>query len=105
MPDEPSQFEIKDNTGSTEHFNSSVTTVVSVPSIADKIISEVYLQNVSTAANRTLQVSFDGGSNFVSIARNSHLAWTPKADLKQLRVKSATASSVDYEFIINFEDY
>ncbi len=99
-------FETVDNSGSTDHFNGSVTTVINIPSVADKVISEVFIQNISTPASSVLQVSFNGGAGFTRISRNGHFAWTPKGqNSRQIQIKSLTAASVSYEIIINFEEY
>ncbi len=105
MADLEEGFEQRDNVGSTKHFNGSVNSVISIPSFSDKVISEVMIQNISIPANRILQVSFDGGSNFISVGRNSHIAWTPKGYQTQIKIKSPTGSLVSYEILINFEEF
>ena len=106
MPNYTESFEQVDLSGSTGHFNGSVgSTLTSIPGFADKNVSEVFIQNVSVPANRVLLVSFDGGSNFISVGRNSHLAWTPKGYLSQIKIKSQSSLSVDYEILVNFEEY
>jgi hypothetical protein len=106
MPDLVTGFELEDTKGSTEQFNGSVTTAIDIPSVADKVISELIIQNVSKASRKVLQLSFDGGSTYFDISRFGHLAWTLKGpDMRQVRIKSSDGTAVDYQAIINFEEY
>jgi hypothetical protein len=105
MVDTLQGFELEDTRGTTSHFNGSVTTVVSVPAVADKAISELIIQNRSNSVNDVLDISFDGGSNFFSITRSGNLAWTQKGSATQIKIRSRNGGSVDYQILINFEEY
>lgn len=105
MADVAPDFEVRDDDGTTGHFNGSVgASAISIPSVAANAISELLIQNISTSSSSSLEVSFDGGVNFWSLPRDSHLAWTFKGGQKQIQVKSPTSSSVAYQCLINFEE-
>lgn len=100
------ESEHRDLEGATNQYNGSVgASPVSIPAFAGNVISEVIIQNTSVGVLQILQVSLDGGANYFSLRRNSHLGWSVKGYQTQIRIRSANAFSVNYEAIINFEAF
>jgi len=92
-----------DLSGNSDHFTATVgTTPVSLPTVADKDISAVLIntQEISPSSKRLL-VSFDGGTKFLTLKRNTIIGWSPRGPLKQIVVKGSVAS-VEYDIVINF---
>lgn len=103
MVDLRPQFEIVDLEGSTKTFSGSATTVPSpVPSAPTFAISEVLIKNNGTATGHVLEVSFDSGVTYFTIAKGDVLIWGPKGGVTQLYIKSASGS-VPYEILLNLE--
>jgi len=48
--------------------------------------------------------SFDGGTNFSTLAIGDSIIWKVKGDRKQIKIKGSAAGVV-YEAIINFEEF
>lgn len=99
-------FEIQDMDGSTVHYNSSVgTTPVAIPTVADKEISEFWIENPidNTPVTETLSFSCDGGATYTALKVGESMVWTPKGGIKQIYIVGSTAS-VDYKMIVNYED-
>jgi len=99
-------FETQDIDGSSSHYNGTVgTSAVSIPSSADKVISEFILKcPIQTPLTKECLVSLDGGTNFFSLRVGEHLGWSPKGSMKQIQVKGST-SGVEYEILMNFESF
>lgn len=100
-------FELTDQSGTTEHFNVTLTTSnQSIPAVADKVISEflVFVKPQLALPSTTAQISLDGGSNFFTVTRGGSLGWTPKGGVKQIVAKSSN-TTLDVQFLINFEEY
>ena len=101
------QFEMTDTKGSTIHYDDNVgTTPIAIPTVADKIIGGFWIENDinNSPAHERLSFSCDGGTTYTELAIGESLAWTPKGDVKQIYIKGSTAS-VDYQMIINYEEY
>lgn len=97
-------FETVDASGTTAHFNGTVTTSpANVPSSAGNVIAELLIHNTSTLPTVNLLVSFDGGTTFKTIKPDGVLIWSPKGGLKQIRIKSSTGTA-SYEIIMNREE-
>ena len=98
------RIEIRDLEGSTTHEVGTVgTTPVDLPSSADKAISELLINTQAIdSATKTLQISFDGGTNYFTLKRNTLVGWSVKGRLQQIKVKGSAAST-NYDILINFE--
>ena len=85
-----------------EHFNGTVgTSSTAVPASAGNTIFQVLVKNPRTNAfAETLEVSFDGGTNFFVLRRNDTLSAENLGDLTQIEIKGSTAS-VDYEIVLS----
>lgn len=104
MVDVAGSMEIIDELGSTSHFNGTVgTTPVSIPSSANKIISEFYISNVDSTKSAIIYVSLDGGTTFKQIGYNSDWSWSMKGSQRQIKIKGDAVGRA-YEIVINFED-
>lgn len=105
MPDSPPRFEIADNQGTTVQSSGTVgTTPISFPAVAGPPISEFLIQCVENQdVDHRLQVSLDGGSNWITLYPTGHLAWTPKGQsVVQLTLKGSEPN-VGYEILANLE--
>lgn len=97
--------ETRDNAGSTSHFNGTVgTSNVSIPTVANKVISEFCIANVDSTKSALLKVSLDGGTTFKDVAYGGSWAWSPKGYPKQIVIK-ADAASRAYQIVMNFEAF
>lgn len=99
-------FETQDLDGQTIHYDGFVgTTPVAIPTVANKIIAEFFIENPidNTPATETLSFSCDGGITYTALKIGESMIWTPKGRIKQLYIKGNTAS-VDYKMIVNYED-
>ena len=107
MADVTTQFEIQDIKGSTKHYASSVgTSPTLLPASADKIITSIFLENIITnsPATRELSFSFDGGTSYTALRVGESIIWSPKGEIKQIYIQ-ANAGTINYNAIINFEEY
>ena len=102
-------FETTDLQGKTLHYNGTVgLTAVPVPSVIVSKIANVLIRNPnSNGITEVLYFSFDGGANFVSLARGEFAGWSPRntasnSPITQIYVKGST-SAVDYEIVMDFE--
>lgn len=70
-----------------------------------RVISEFLIENLDDS-DGNIEVSLDGVNLLKTICPGAHLAWTPKGlTVKILYLKRASGSSVDYEAVVNFEDF
>jgi len=89
--------------GSTDHYNGTVgTTAIDLPGSAGTIIQSILIDNINSASNKSLFISFDGGTTFKTITVGSTFSWTVKGNLKQVKLKGSVAGC-DYEALINRE--
>lgn len=106
MADIYPQFDTRDIEGSTVHYNGTATTTASqIPSVPDKVISDVLIENLDTTPllNRLL-VSFDGGVTFKAMRRGQSMAWSLRGLLTSFVVKAETGTCA-YEAIVNYEPF
>lgn len=99
-------FETQDLDGSTVHYNGSVgTTPIAIPTVADNIIAEFWIENVidNSPVTKRLEFSCDGGITYTELRLSESMAWTPKGRIKQIYIK-ASAASTNYKMIVNYED-
>jgi hypothetical protein len=97
-----SQFEQKDNQGSTVAVNGTATTVVAnVPAVAGNIISGFSVWNDGAVP---LQISFDGGTTFHDHDKKSFMSHNIKGEPRQLQVKTASSTAA-YRILFNLEDH
>lgn len=96
------ETEIKDNVGTTEQFRAAISSETSVPAVADKLIDEFIVQNCDDVNDLELKIGDE--TNFWTIKKcGGHIAWTPKGDVKQIKL-TPTAGTITYEAIINFSE-
>jgi hypothetical protein len=94
-----------DGAGSTSHFNGTVsTTAISIPTIANKVISEFCIANVDLNKSAVISVSLDGGTTYKQIGFNGEWSWSLKGYQKQIKIKGDAASRA-YEIVVNFEAF
>lgn len=97
--DEQSE-EIKDNEGSSVAYSGTATTTpADVPSSPGNIISGVSIFN----GLNDIQVSFDGGSTYITIGRRAFFSHNVKGEITQFKIKTPSATS-DWEALVNFEE-
>lgn len=103
MADLGSNFENVDNSGSTVQINGVVgTSEVLLPATDALFISEFFIRpNFSNGSECVLHVSIDG-TNFFDIAVGEFLSWTPKGNIKQIKIK-ANCTTLYYQSIFNLE--
>lgn len=106
MAEKEASQESRDLVGTTVHYNGTVsTTAIAIPTVADKVISEVAIYNPSTNSRLDfLYISFDGGTTFREIPWVSDRAWSLKGNKRQVHIK-ANYASVAYQMLMNFEDF
>ena len=105
MVDVEPRFESSDLSGSTSHFNGSIgsTVFTPFPSVANKFISEIFVHcPIDQDVSNRLLVSFDSGTNYVTLTPGGYFSWSPKGPKKQVHIKG-NVTSVLYQIIINFE--
>lgn len=99
-------FETVDIDGSTIHYNGSVgTTPTTIPTVANKRISEFFIECDidNTPVTKRLLFSCDGGATYTTIRPGESMIWTPKGRITQLYIKGNVAA-VSYQMIVNYED-
>ncbi len=103
------EVDTKDTLGTTKHFNGTVgITSTLVPTVSAGKIGNVLVRNPnSNGVTEVLYVSFDGGTNYLSLSRGEFAGWYPKSNesgtpITQIRVLGSTAD-VNYEIIMDFE--
>jgi hypothetical protein len=97
--------EIRDIAGSSAHYNGTVgTSPVSIPSVANKVISEFCIANTDSTKTAVLSVSLDAGTTFKTIGYKGSWTWSPKGRIKQIQIK-ADAASRAYQIAMNFEEF
>lgn len=100
MADVLGQFEISDNSGSTEAFSVTATTSVqSVPSTPGEIISG-FMFSVN---GNNVEISADGGVSFFKLPKDAVGAKDIKGEITQLQVRTSSGSTA-LELWIDFED-
>jgi len=104
MADAIPQFESIDLSGSTAHYVGTVgTTPTSIPGASGAPIAEVLINTQSiTSGSARLLVSFDAGTTFTTIKRNTILGWSPRGPITQLVIKGNEAG-VEYDLVVNYE--
>lgn len=96
-----SAVEIRDTSGSTLGYCLTVTdTVQQVPTVDDKVISEVLISNLSESS---FEVSFDDGTTFFRVRPDSTLIWSPKGNIKHMLLKTSIGVTNIVDALINFE--
>lgn len=96
------QSDLTAASGSTEHVGGSATlSAVAYPSVAGAKITGALFHNRATAA-RSLLVSFDGGTSFITIDSQDSFVWSPK-NITQIYVKGSSSLGTAWEGIINYE--
>lgn len=103
--DESPGFEMQDLSGSTVNYSSTVgTSPINIPTVANKVISEVFFKCSSqTPASIRCYVSFDG-STYLTLLPGEAIGWSIKGNKKQIVARGST-SGVVWEAIINYESY
>lgn len=96
-----SEFEIKDNQGSSVPFNGTATTTPqNIPAVAGNVISGFVL----SVDGQNVEVSTDGGSNYYAVPRNGSISWDVKGEITQIQVRTSSGST-GFSGIVNLEDY
>lgn len=105
MANEAPRFEGADLQGGTLQASGTVgTTPVNVPAVAGGLISEFLIQCPEDQSDQyTLQVSLDGGSNYLTMYPGGAWAWTPKGDIRQITLLGNDVAGVAYEVVLNRE--
>lgn len=102
------QFDQADQTGKTLQFTGTVgTTAIKLPTspVADHVVAEVLVntQRISSTAKKLL-VSYDGGTTFMEIKRNTLVGWFIRAEGRsQIDIKGNVAG-VEYDIVVNLEE-
>ena len=96
-------FKIIESTkGTTVSFPGTATdTNQNVPSSDCNVIIEALIINNESQAARTLDVSFDDGTTFITIVGSSALTWEPKGDIKHLVIIRGGSTDVEFEVLLN----
>lgn len=104
MVDAAPQFETIDNLGTTSQYSGTATTSpTSVPAIAGNAIAECLVRCASSnAVTKRLQVSFDGGTTYMTLSPGEFVGWSLKGGVTQIQLKTP-ASTTDYEIVLNRE--
>lgn len=106
MTDSVPQFEMTDTLGSTVHVNgpAGTTSAINIPTVAGPIISEILLMvdPVLTPASGKIELSFDGGTTWFPVFQGGSLAWSPKGNITQFKLK-ASNNNHKYYILINRE--
>jgi len=88
-----------ENLGATTAYTGTATTTfANVPSSAGGVISGCLIKPLGN----NFEVSFDGGTSYLPISRNSVFTWDVKGEITQLRVRTSSSTS-DYEILLNTE--
>lgn len=108
MADIIPEFETTDELGETRQYSGTVgTTPIQVPPSVFRAIDAFLIRCPSQSRNtRRLEVSLNGGANWMSLAPGEYVGWVPKKDtsgndIRQITIRGNTAG-VLYEAIINF---
>ena len=106
MADSDPRHEIADNQGSTIMESGTVgTTPYNFPNSPGAPISEFIVQCPDNQdIDNRLQVSLDGGSNYLTLQPSGHWAWTPKGQTITQITILGNAASVAYEIVANLEE-
>ena len=107
MSDPRPQFDQTDVTGRTIHVNGPFgTTPTPLPAspVSGEFLAEILIntQEMVGAADRLL-VSFDSGTTYMQLKRNTIVGWFVRGKITQLYVK-ALSGSVAAELVINLEE-
>lgn len=104
--DVPPGFEIQDLQGSTVHYSGTASTVeANIPTVADKVISEVFFKcDFQTPNTKKCLISFDGGTGWLTLDVGEMIGWSQKGKRTQIKVKANT-TGVTYQAIVNYETY
>ena len=93
------QREITDNDGTTTAITGTATTTpAGFPTTPGQGISQVLIKPLGNF----FEASFDGGSTYLSIVRNSVLTWDVKGEPTQIFVRTTSGTS-DFEMLVNRE--
>jgi hypothetical protein len=103
--DENPGFETQDLSGSTVNYQNTVgTSPINVPTVADKVISEVFFKcSVQTPATTRCFISFDN-TTYLTLLPGEAIGWSVKGNKKQIRIKGSGAG-VLWEAVINYENF
>lgn len=103
--DENPGTEIQDLSGNTINYANTVSTSpTSLPTTANKVISEVMFRCLQqTPATKLCYISLDGTTYF-TVYQGEVVAWSLKGNKKQISIKGNT-TGVLCETVINYENY
>ena len=82
----------------TAYLGTATTTFANIPASAGGVISGCMIK----PTGNNFEVSFDGGTSYLPLARNSIFTWDIKGEITQIRIKTSTGSA-DYEILLNTE--
>lgn len=109
MADVYPEFETTDDLGETRQFSGSVgTTAINIPSSPIRPIDAFLVRCPPQASIRRLEVSLNGGADWLTLAPSEYVIWSPKRDtlgndIQQIKIRGNTAS-VLYEAILNLSN-
>lgn len=109
MVDSRPEIEIVDSEGSTIHINGTSvnTSIVNIPSVSTTKISGILIvsdpENLPVPTNK-IEISLDGGNNWYPIFGGGSFCWSPKGDIKQIKLKASHVGLKYYGFL-NLEAY
>jgi hypothetical protein len=102
------QFEQIDQSGQTICYTGTVgASEISLPPVADKVITSFIciLPNDGSypISTSSLKVSPDNSANFITISPKGYFTAKVRGSQKQIKIKSANATVLPYEVVINYE--
>ena len=105
--------EVQDLCGSTQTFGGEHGTSVAdwttsnknIPASAQGVIQEVAVL-VGKIGSKDFEISFDGGTTFLGLSKNTFFATAVKGGIEQLVTRSSTGTidEEDVQLVINFEE-
>ena len=106
MTDSAPQFEVKDDSGGINQYSGFVgTSPINIPSVSGVQMTDamvIHPPSVSGFENDLkLYVSFNNGSNWITLACGGHVSAHCPGDFQQLQIKGSSASGVAYEILTN----
>jgi hypothetical protein len=109
MPDIAPEFEVTNDLGYTFQYSGTVgTTAIQVPPSPFRPVDSILIRCPQQPSTRRLEVSFDYGANWLSLAPSEYLIWEPRRDssgndIQQVTIRGNTAG-VLYESLVNFSN-
>lgn len=102
MSDVPPEFETTDRLGTTDEFVGSVGSFAAlVPPTAGELIDEFSIRcRIDQDESRRLEFSF-GGTAWFRLKPGESRDEEPRGDIRQVRIRSTSASTVSYEIVMN----